>query len=409
MAATGAIGLAQARQTAGHPPFPASEIIMRIAYFTETFLPKIDGIVNTLCYLLEYLARQGHASILFAPGEGSTSYANTSIVRLSGFSFPLYPELSLVPPYVNIDARLDAFQPDLIHLVNPVSLGLVGLRYARSRSIPLVASYHTDIPGFAVRWGLGILENSLWAYLRWIHNQADLNLCPSRVTRTQLTAQGIRRVKVWGRGVDTKRFDPHHRRADWRARLSGDQPEAPLLIYTGRLSPEKRVDWLRAVVTALPQVRLAIIGDGPSRSDLEHQMADTPTVFTGYLRGDDLARAYAAADIFLFPAANETLGNVVLEAMASGLPVVAPAAGGVLDHVVDRVTGLLVNPASPTEFVQAAASLVAQPAWARQLGRTGRLRVERQTWSHVFDGLLADYETLLATRQPVRSLRQYAP
>lgn len=373
---------------------------MRIAFFTETFLPKIDGIVNTLCHLLDHLAARGHASLLFAPAGGPLKYANTPVIGLAGIPFPLYPELKLVPPHVDVSRRLAAFQPDLIHVINPFSLGVVGLNQAGALQVPVVASFHTDIPGFAVRWGLGLFREPLWAYLRWLHNQADLNLCPSRATQIELEAQGIYRTKIWSRGVDTRRFQPDQRSQAWRLRLSGGQPDAPLLVYVGRLSAEKRVDWLRPVLAALPQVRLAIVGDGPARPDLEHLFADTPTVFTGYLQGDDLACAYAAADIFVFPAANETLGNVVLEAMASGLPVVAARAGGVLDHVVDGETGLLFEPESREAFSAAVSQLVAAERYAKKLGQVGRIRVQNRSWASVLDGLLADYATLMDSRKP---------
>jgi glycosyltransferase involved in cell wall biosynthesis len=371
---------------------------MRIAFFSETFLPKIDGIVNTLCYLLDHLAARGHASLLFAPEGGPARYANTPIIGLNGIPFPLYPELKLVPPHVNVSARLSIFQPDVIHVLNPVSLGLVGLQQARQLGVPLVASYHTDVPGFAIRWGLGMFHDVLWGYFRWLHNQADLNLCPSKVTLAELKGQGFQRLKVWGRGVDTARFHPHRRQLAWRLRLSRGQPEAPLFLYVGRLSPEKRIDWLQPIFEALPSARLAVVGDGPARSTLERRFAGTPTVFTGYLSGSDLAHAYAAADIFLFPAANETLGNVVLEAMASGLPVIAPRAGGLLDHVIDDVTGLLFDPENQAALITAAQRLARDRAYARQLGTTGRTRIEKLSWTAILDGLLDEYANLAESR-----------
>jgi glycosyltransferase involved in cell wall biosynthesis len=373
---------------------------MRIAFFTETFLPKIDGVVNTLCYLLDHLAARGHASLLFAPEGGPTRYAHTPVIGLAGIPFPLYPELKLVPPHVDVSRRLATFQPDLIHVINPFSLGVVGLNKARALQVPVVASYHTDIPGFAARWGLGLFREPLWAYLRWLHNQANLNLCPSRVTQKELEAQGIQQTKIWSRGVDTQRFNPDQHSLAWRLRLSRGRPEAPLLLYVGRLSPEKRVDWLRPMLAALPQVRLAIVGDGPARPELERLFAHTPTVFTGYLQGNDLARAYAAADIFVFPAANETLGNVVLEAMASGLPVVAARSGGVLDNVVDGETGLLFEPESQEALVAAVSQLVADERYTQKLGMASRAWVQNRSWASVLDGLLADYANLVDSRRP---------
>jgi glycosyltransferase involved in cell wall biosynthesis len=199
-------------------------------------------------------------------------------------------------------------------------------------------------------------------------------------------------------------FNPARRSAEWRARLTDGQAEAPLLLYVGRLAPEKRVHWLKPVLEALPGVRLAIVGDGPERSNLEKLFAGLPAKFMGYLRGQDLAHAYAAADVFAFPSANETLGNVVLEAMASGLPVIAPRSGGVLDHVLDGQTGRLFAPEAQAELTALAASLTADPAAARTLGQAGRAHAECNTWPVVFDRLLDDYQILLSARPRRRRL-----
>jgi len=367
---------------------------MRIALFAETFLPKWDGIAHTLCRLLDHLAARGHASLMFAPEGAPSRYAHTAIVGLPGFAFPLYPDLRMVSPTINVEERLATFQPDLVHLVNPALLGWVGLRHARALGVPVIASYHTDIPGYAERYGLGLLREPLWAYFRWIHNQADLNLCPSRFTCEELHGRGFQRLAIWGRGVDTVRFSPRHRSESWRLRLSGGRPESPLLLYVGRLAVEKRVEWLRALLYELPGVRLTIVGDGPLRARLEEQFAETPTVFTGYLQGKDLAQAYASADLFVFPSANETLGNVVLEAMSSGLPVVAPRSGGVLDHVVDGENGFLFDKGDVADLVAAVRSLVSDPALTGRLAVTARQHAERQSWQAILDGLLIHYEVL---------------
>ncbi len=370
---------------------------MRIALITETFLPKVDGIVNTLCHLLEHLGRRGHTSLLLAPNGGPARYASTQVIGFSTFPFPLYPELRLVTRIPAAIAHLKHFKPDIVHVLNPVWLGVAGLWRARSLGLPSVASYHTDVPGFAARWGLRLAVEPLRRYLRWIHNQADLNLCPSRATQRDLEAHGFRRVKVWSRGVDAERFHPRQRSAEWRHRLSNGHPDAPLLLFAGRLAPEKRIDWLRAALDAIPQARLAIVGDGPSRPALEQMFSDGRAVFTGYLRGDDLARAYAAADAFIFPGANETFGNVVLEAMASGLPVVAARSGGVLDFVSDRASGLLFDPEDRQSLVEATRAIVTDAPLARRLSAEARAVAESRRWESVLDGLLDDYDQVIST------------
>jgi glycosyltransferase involved in cell wall biosynthesis len=385
---------------------------MRLALFTETFLPKVDGIVNTLCHLLEHLDARGHETLLFAPEGGPKQFAGAPVHSLPAARFVLYPELKLASPLANVRPALNRFRPDLIHVLNPVSLGLAGVWYARTRGIPLVASYHTDVPGFAARWGWGWVNPLLWAFFRTLHNFANLNLAPSRVTQRELQANSFKRVKVWGRGVDTDLFTPARRSREWRERLSDGRPDALLLLYVGRLSVEKRVHWLRPLLDALPGARLALVGDGPARASLETLFAGTPTVFTGYLRGADLAHAYAAADIFVFPAMNETLGNVVLEAMASGLPVVAPRSGGLLDHLTHGHNGLLFEPFEPGDLAANVGHLARFPEYARRLSAAGRRHAESRRWDVVLDGLLEEYAAVLqrhARMQRAQRVRRVAP
>jgi glycosyltransferase involved in cell wall biosynthesis len=200
---------------------------------------------------------------------------------------------------------------------------------------------------------------------------------------------------VWTRGVDTVQFHPARSTQAWRDRLTGGHPDAPLLLYVGRLAAEKRITWLRPVLDSFPEVRLALVGDGPQRPELEALFADTPTVFTGYLSGDDLADAYAASDLFVFPAANETFGNVVLEAMASGLPVVAAQAGGPLDTVRHEQNGLFFDPSSQRSLIDAVGSLLACPDDVQRLGRGARCTAEARSWDQVFEDLMADYSSVL--------------
>ncbi len=372
---------------------------MRIAIFAETFLPKWDGIANTLCHFLEYLAMHGHSALMFAPEGAPEHYAGTPIVGLPAFAFPFYPDLRLVPPIINVERRLADFRPDIVHIVNPAFLGLTGLHHARKLHVPVVASYHTDLPGYTHIYRLSWFRESLWAYFRWLHNQADLNLAPSHFTRLELEAHGFERVSVWSRGVDTEQFHPRRRSMEWRTRLTDGHPDAPLLLYVGRLAVEKRIEWLRPVLDTLPHVRLAIVGDGPLRPTLEAQFAGTQrdasrTVFTGYLRGDDLAAAYAAADLFTFPSANETFGNVVLEAMASGLPAIAPRAGGPVDLVIPGTNGFLCAPHDQAEWLAFIRLCVEDPALLKRMGLQARCFAESHSWERVFDGLLRDYATL---------------
>jgi glycosyltransferase involved in cell wall biosynthesis len=370
---------------------------MKIAIFTETFLPKIDGIVKTLCNLLNHLGNSGHKSILFAPKGAPKRYAKTPILSLPSHPFPLYPDLKLVLPLYNVKDTLTKFKPDIIHLINPISLGLVGLNHAKEMNIPIVASYHTDIPGYTQKYGLNLLEEISWTFLRWIHNQAELNLCPSYATLTELEEKGFERLKIWSRGIDTERFSPKKRSREWRERLTEGHPDAPLLLYVGRVGVEKRIKFIRPVLEEFPEIRLAIVGDGPARNHLEKYFEGTNTLFTGFLTDEALASAYASADIFVFPAVNETFGNVVLEAMSSGLPVVAAAKGGQLDLVTHKQTGLLFDPYDEKAFIQAVRKLLYDRAYAWQLGELGRAKAKSHSWAAILNGLIEDYSAVTNT------------
>ncbi len=372
---------------------------MRIALFTETFLPKLDGIVNTLCYLLEYLEREGHDAIVVAPEGGPSNYAGAKVIGLPGAPFPLYPELKMISPIITVREEIEAFKPDVIHVAHPIALGLIGLKHAKQLGIPVVASYHTDLSGFAEQWGLGIFSEPLWAYMRWVHNQADLNLCPSKATMEILADRSFERLRVWTRGVDTKRFNPAYQSQEWRKRLSEGNPEAPLLLFVGRLSAEKRVEWVKDVLLSIPDARLAIVGDGPAGEQIREHFAGTPTHFTGFLTGDELSHAYASADLFVFPAMNETLGNVLLESMASGVPVLAAAAGGPLDIVLNDETGYLVDPNSRQGFVEAAQKIILNPEKHAQMRSKARAHAEANSWDSVFKLLMADYADVAAKKK----------
>lgn len=353
---------------------------MRIALFTETFLPKVDGIVTRLRHTVEHLQRNGNQVLVIAPDGGLTQYQGAQIYGLSAFPLPLYPELKLALPRPTIGLTLEKFKPDLIHVVNPAFLGLAGIYYAKNMALPLIASYHTHLPQYLHHYGLGALEGFLWELLKGIHNQAQLNLCTSTAMVDELREHGIERVDLWQRGVDTQMFQPHLASVRMRNRLSQGYPDAPLLIYVGRVSAEKEIDKIKPVLEAIPGARLAIVGNGPHREALEEHFAGTPTNFVGYLQGIELASAFASADAFVFPSRTETLGLVVLEAMAAGCPVVAANSGGIPDIVTDGVNGYLFDPHEPQGAIEATKRLLAATQEREQLRQRARQEAERWSW-----------------------------
>ncbi len=368
---------------------------MRIALFTETFLPKIDGIVTRLRHTVDHLQRNGDQVLVFSPDGGLREHKGAKIHGVKGLPLPLYPELKLAIPTPTVGKRLERFKPDLIHVVNPAVLGVGGIYYAKTMNIPLVASYHTHLPQYLQHYGLGSLEGLLWELLKLGHNQARLNLCTSTAMVNELVTRDIERVDLWQRGVDTEMFQPHLASKKMRSRLSGGNPDSPLLLYVGRVSAEKQIDQIKPVLEAIPEAHLAIVGDGPHREALEGPFAGTQTHFIGYLQGLELASAFASADAFVFPSRTETLGLVLLEAMAAGCPVVAANSGGIPDIVTDGVNGYLFEPTDPDGAITATKRLLAAKEEREQLRTKARQEAEKWGWAAATHQLRRYYEAVL--------------
>ncbi|MBD2577413.1 glycosyltransferase family 1 protein [Oscillatoria sp. FACHB-1406] len=371
---------------------------MRIALFTETFLPKVDGIVTRLRHTVEHLQRNGDKVLVVCPEGGLKEYKGAQIHGLSAFPLPMYPELKMALPRPTLRKVLERFQPDLIHVVNPAVLGLGGIYYAKVMDIPLVASYHTHLPQYLHHYGFGAFEGFLWELLKAVHNQAQLNLCTSTAMVEELSTHGIERTDLWQRGVDTELFQPHLACPKMRFRLSKGHPERPLLLYVGRVSPEKEIEQIRPVLEAIPGARLAIVGDGPHRKALEQHFAGTPVNFVGYLQGIELATAFASADAFVFPSRTETLGLVLLEAMAAGCPVVAARSGGIPDIVTNGVNGYLFEPNDPQGAISATQKLLAADTERENLRANARQEAERWSWSAATRQLQAYYKNVLTAQ-----------
>ncbi|MGJ5675815.1 MAG: glycosyltransferase family 4 protein [Nostochopsis sp.] len=374
---------------------------MRIALFTETFLPKVDGIVTRLRHTVEHLQRSGDDVLVVCPEGGITEYKGVRIYGVSGFPLPLYPELKMALPRPAIGHILEQFQPDIIHVVNPAVLGLAGIFYSKILNIPLVASYHTHLPQYLQHYGLGMLEGFLWELLKAGHNQAALNLCTSTAMMEELTTHGIERVNLWQRGVDTETFHPSLTSEEMRSRLSQNHPDSPLLLYVGRLSVEKEIERIKPILEAIPEARLALVGDGPHRQALEKHFANTNTNFVGYLVGKELGSAFASADAFIFPSRTETLGLVLLEAMAAGCPVVAARSGGIPDIVTDSVNGYLFAPDTGDEGAIAATIRLLEMKQEREsIRQNARREAERWGWAAATRQLQDYYQKVIYSELP---------
>jgi glycosyltransferase involved in cell wall biosynthesis len=378
---------------------------LKIAFFTETFLPKVDGIVTRLTKTVQHLAAGGDEVVVFCPEGAPDTYMGAKVVGVPAMPLPLYPELKLALPRPAVAEALERFQPDLVHVVNPAVLGLGGIWLAKTRGYPLVASYHTHLPKYLEHYGMGMLEPLLWELLKAAHNQASLNLCTSTAMVQELSEKGIQHTDLWQRGVDTELFRPELRQQATREKLLGSQSDTgKLLLYIGRLSAEKQIERIRPVLEAIPDARLALVGDGPHRQQLEAHFRGLPVTFVGYLAGEDLASAYASGDAFVFPSSTETLGLVLLEAMAAGCPVVGANRGGIPDIVNDGVNGCLYEPdgqdGGAASLTAAVRRLLGDPQQRQALRQAARAEAEHWGWAGATAQLRRFYTRLLKQDQP---------
>ena len=372
---------------------------LRIAFFTETFLPKIDGVVTRLCQTIKHLVRFGNEVLLIAPDGGLTEYEGARVHGVKGFSFPLYPDIKLAIPRPSIGKALSDFKPDLIHGIHPVVLGSSAFHYSKRHNVPLVVSYHAQLDKYLHYYGFGKLEPLFWKGTRSAYNLSDLALATSQAMVDLLRRQGLKRVELWQKGVDTERFTPDKATPEMRAKLTQGHPEDKLMVYIGRLSAEKSIEACRPVLQAIPGLRLALIGDGPHREKLKEYFAGTPTYFPGFLKGEELAAAYASADIFFMASRTETLGLVVLEAMAAGCAVVAADEGGIPDIVRDGVTGHLFKGGDIEAATTAVRRLISDDAYREAMRREARLDAEKWSWAAATRQLEGLYRDVFAREQ----------
>ena len=382
---------------------------MRVAIITENFLPKLDGVTRTLARLLEHLQIQGHQALLLGPESGMGQYAGAELVGTAGLPLPFYPELKFNffrPLFIR---RLNEFRPDIVHLVDPVVLGATGLAAARVLNLPVVSSYHTNLAAYCEHFGFPIFTRPMWSYNRFIHNQCSFTFCPSPSTAAMLHEHGFERVRIWPRGVDTTLFRPQRRSEELRAEWLSTNEEKAILLYVGRISWEKNLRLLTAAYRDMDHTRchLVIVGDGPALKEVQQALGDVPVTFTGYLTGEELATAYASADVFAFPSTSETFGQVVLEAMASALPVAGVLSEGVRDLVVDGQSGFLLDASGLDDQEQATSyrirleHLVYNVVMRYTLGQAALAEAQQRSWASAMQCLFDGYQEVISSALPV--------
>lgn len=363
---------------------------MRIALVTETWWPSIDGVVTRLTATIRQLRTMGHDLLVIAPEGGAREFEGVPVLGVPTVSVRMiYGGKPWGMPLPRVVRYLDHFRPDVIHALNPFVLGWAAVLGAARRSYPLVASYHTNIAQYADFYHLGLTKPLIWRLVHFLHSHAQVNLATSKQVQRELTEHRITNVYIWRRGVDRDVFHPRYRSRAMRDRLTNGHGDRRIAIFVGRIALEKSLDRLLPMFQRTHNVHLAVVGDGPARAIAEQQFRHTPTTFVGPLLGADLSAAYASADFFVFPSTHDTLGLVLLEAMASGLPIVAadtPVAHELLD---ESGAGTLFVPEKEGSLAAALNSLLQQDLDA--LSQRVRREAERWDWHASTQELLAFY------------------
>ncbi len=376
---------------------------LRVAVVTETYPPEVNGVAATIARVVEGLRGRGHELQLVRPRQdrqdlGADADAGGLVqVLMRGLPIPRYPQLKMGLPSKRALIRLwSAQRPDVVHIVTEGPLGWSALQAATHLKLPVVSDFRTNFHAYSRHYGVGWLRTPVMAYLRKFHNRTACTMVPTEALRRELADVGFQRLRVVARGVDTRLFDPRRRSETLRAGW-GAGPGTMVALCVGRLAPEKNLGAVADAVEAMhaidPQVRLVFVGDGPDRQSLMQRCPNA--VFAGLRRGEDLAAHYASADVFLFPSMTETFGNVVPEAMASGLAVVAfdHAAAGQL--ITPGENGLLARLEDSQAFCHAARSLAGQLPTARALGARARTDMSRLDWGRILEAIEAEYAAAL--------------
>lgn len=372
---------------------------MRLAICTDTYPPHMNGVAAALGRLAHAIRERGGEVRVVTTSDPRAPAAESDVRRWPSIPFWAYPQLRVAaPPPGPLSRELAAWGPTLVHVATPFGVGLAARRAAIALGVPMVTSYHTSFSQYAAFYRLGKLSQPGWSFLRWFHNSGLRTYCPSNSIRDELTAQGFRNTRIWSRGVDMTRFSPARRSTEMRARFGAD-PDTIVVAYIGRIAAEKGLAVAAAAMRRLAAdapVRFVIVGEGPYENKLR-ALAPAGTVFTGRLSGDALSEAYASADIFMFPSTTDTFGQVLLEAMASGLPVVAADAGPTRE-ILGADAGALFPPGDDSQLAAQLRRLAGDADARARMSAAALRAASDRSWKSVFDDLVRDYNAVTASR-----------
>ena len=381
---------------------------MKIAYFTDTFYPEINGVTNTLNNLTAYLKKTGIEYLVFAPDyDNGRGDSEECVMRFKGLPPFVNPNSRLaLPNYRTVRGAILDFAPDIIHITIELGIGLVGLRVARELNIPIVMSYHTNFDSYLNLYEFGHLKRGYWGYIKWFHSFAKANLCPSYDTLRTVEKRGFENLGIWSRGIDTSMFSPLYRSEELRRSLGLQGKTA--FLYVGRIAREKGLDTLAEAIRKTnceygDDAVFVFTGDGPYMKELK-EMNLPNAVFTGFLQKKELSEMYASSDVFVFPSGTETFGNVVLEAMSSGLPVVCTDSGGITDFTSHLENAYVCKYGNVESLAGGIVEMLNNTELRRELSEGGLETAARRSWDYINDELIAQYETVLEKTAGMKTL-----
>jgi Glycosyltransferase len=369
---------------------------MKIAIFTDTFYPQINGVTNTLGKVTRHFDDNKIHYKIFAPKyDDETDLAE----RFYSMKFFLYPDCRITLPNIfRITQSLSDFKPDIIQLMTEFNMGLTGLRYGKKNNIPTISNYTTNFSQYTEYYKLDFLKQGIWDYLKWFHNQNSVTLCPSSESQELLNQHGIDHTQIFSRGIDSQKFNPSYRNDNVRKKFNIH--DKLVFLYVGRVSYEKDLDILSESYKAIKaqygdKTALIITGDGPYLEKCK-SMFPPDAIFTGFKRGAELSELYASSDIFVCPSSTETFGNVILEAMASGLPVIGADAGGLKETIIHNKNGLKFMARDAKALTACMAELIDNPHLRTELRNNGIGFARGRTWEKIIDGLISIYDGVCA-------------
>ena len=369
---------------------------LRIAFFAGTMRPGHDGVTRVLYRLIDYLREQNIDHSFFSPIVPTDGEYQSIMTRVPSVPFPLYKDYRVaLPGQQYFEERLSAFAPDIIHINSPCSLGYAAVKYGRRHGIPVVATYHTHFISYARYYKVRALESMTWNYFRKLYNRCDRVLVPSVPVLNELSAHGLTTVEHLPHGVDANRFNPGFKSTEWKRRYGVDGRIA--LLFVGRLVWEKDLQTLASAYRVLTRRRndlaFVLVGDGPIREELKRMMPGAK--FLGHQSGLELTAAYASSDMLVFPSTTETFGNVIVEAMASGIPAVCANEGGASGVVQNGRTGLLAEPRDEHDLAEKIELLADDPTLRENLASNALSFARNQSWDKIFDRQMQIYSSIL--------------